>query len=146
MSRKNNNALFYTCSLIEIIGRTNQLRRSDVVKHLGEDVIQHIYNYSDIYHCEPIQKIADDFIQEYAIPKGKFDNVKSCVYAVPGYFVIGQVYERLIEDISNEDNIVEKLIEVYQSWIDEYISNYNIAVYYQSRDYILACYKHGEIL
>ena len=146
MSRKNNNALFYTCSLIEIIGITNQLRRSDVVKHLGEDVIQHIYNYSDIYHCEPIQKIADDFIQEYAIPKGKFDNVKSCVYAVPGYFVIGQVYERLIEDISNEDNIVEKLIEVYESWIDEYISNYNIAVYYQSRDYILACYKHGEIL
>lgn len=146
MSRKNNNALFYTCSLIEIIGRTNQLRRSEVVKHLGEDVIQHIYNYSDIYHCEPIQKIADDFIQEYVISKGKFDNVKSCVYAVPGYFVIGQVYERLIEDISNEDNIVEKLIEVYQSWIDEYISNYNIAVYYQSRDYILACYKHGEIL
>ncbi len=146
MSKKNNNNLFFTCSLIELIGRTNQLKRSSVVKHLGENTINHIYNYSDVYHCEPIQKVADDFIREYDIPKGDFNNISSCVYEVPGYFIIGQVYERLIEDISEEETIITKLMEVYQSWMDEYLSNYNIAVYYQSREYMVACYQHGEIL
>ena len=40
---KNNNALFYTCSLIEYIGRTIKQRRSAVVKYLGANTIKRIY-------------------------------------------------------------------------------------------------------
>ena len=36
--------------------------------------------------------------------------------------------------------------EVYHSWIDAVISDYNTDFYYQSRDYIAACYKEGEVL
>jgi len=36
--------------------------------------------------------------------------------------------------------------EVYHSWIDAVISDYNTDFYYQSRDYIAACYKAGEII
>lgn len=35
--------------------------------------------------------------------------------------------------------------EVYTSWIDDAISNYNSDFYYQSRDYLFACYQEGEI-
>lgn len=146
MSKKNNNALFYTCSLIEYVGRANLLERSTVVKLFGADIIRRIYNYSDVFHSEPIKKVADEFIAESNLKHGSFDSEAECVFTVPDYWTIGQVYERLIEDVSGEDNILEKLMEVYTSWIDEYLSNYNIAVYYQSREYIAQCYKSGNIL
>ena len=56
MAAKNNNALFYTCSLIEYIGRTKKETRCKIVEDLGKDTIQRIYNYSDVFHCEPIEK------------------------------------------------------------------------------------------
>lgn len=143
---KNNSALFYTCSLIEYIGRERKLKRSDVACALGEKTIRRIYRYADVFHCEPIEKTADDFITNLNIPEGSFDNVASCRYNVPDYWTIGEVYERLIEDISDdEEHVVSKLVEVYTSWIDGVISNYNTDFYYQSREYIRECYRQGKI-
>lgn len=143
---KNNSALFYTCSLIEYIGRERKLKRSDVARALGEKTIRRIYRYADVFHCEPIEKTADDFITNLNIPEGSFDNVASCRYNVPDYWTIGEVYERLIEDISDdEEHVVSKLLEVYTSWIDGVISNYNTDFYYQSREYIRECYRQGKI-
>ena len=94
---KNNSDLFYTCSLIEFIGREQKLKRSALVKLLGRPTIRRIYKYADVFHCEPIAKTIDH------------------------------------------------LMEVYTSWIDDAISNYNSDFYYQSRDYLFACYQEGEI-
>ena len=145
---KNNSALFYTCSLIEFIGRKQKLKRSELVNYMGRKIIERIYRYSDVFHCEPIEKTADDFITRLNIPEGDFDNVASCRYTVPDYWTIGEVYERLIEDISGDDeeHVIDKLMEVYSSWTDAAISNYNTDFYYQSRGYIYACYKEGKIL
>ena len=41
---KNNNNLFFVCSLIEYIARKTKNRRSDIVIQLGND-IQQIYEY-----------------------------------------------------------------------------------------------------
>ena len=144
---KNNSDLFYTCSLIEFIGRKQKLKRSELVRILGENVISRIYHYADVVHCEPIEKTADDFITNLHIPKGTFDNIAACRYSVPDYWVIGEVYERLIEDISGDDeeHLIQKLIEIYTSWIDAAISNYNTDFYYQSRDYICECFREGII-
>ena len=51
------------------------------------------------------------------------------------YWTIGEVYERLIEDVSGDrkESRVERLIEVYTPWLDDVISNYNSDFYYQSR-------------
>ena len=92
---KNDSALFYTCSLIEYIGRQQKLNRSDLVRFIGEKAIKQIYRYADVFHCEPIEKTADDFITNLNIPKGAFDNVASCRYDVPDYWTIGEVYEGL---------------------------------------------------
>ncbi len=144
---RNNSALFYTCSLIEFIGRRQKLKRSELVQFLGSKVVKRIYRYADVFHCEPIEKTADDFITNLNIPAGSFDNVASCRYTVPDYWTIGEVYERLIEDISGDDeeHIIDRLIEVYTSWIDAAISNYNTDFYYQSREYICLCYREGKI-
>ncbi len=144
---KNNSALFYTCSLIEYIGRERKLKRSEVVHVLGESAIRRIYRYADVFHCEPIEKTADDFNTNLNIPEGDFDNVASCRYTVPDYWTIGEVYERLIEDLSGsrEEEVLKNLMEVYTSWIDRVISNYNSDFYYQSREYILECYREGRV-
>ena len=83
---KNNSALFYTCSLIEFIGRERKLKRSELVQFFGKKVIERIYRYADVFHCEPIEKTADDFITNLNIPTGSFDNVSSCRYNVPDYW------------------------------------------------------------
>lgn len=142
---KNDSALFYLCSLIEFIGRQQKLRRRDVVNNIGEKTLRRIYSHADILHCEPIEKTADDFIVICDIPEGGFDNVVSCKYEVPDYWTIGEVYERLIEDVC-EDDVIAKLIEVYNSWIDREISNYNSDLFYQPRDYLRECYLAGKIL
>ena len=144
---KNNSALFYTRSLIEYIGRDQKQTRDNVVKLLGREIIKRIYRYADVFHCEPIEKTADDFINMCNIPVGTYNNVEKARYEVPDYWTIGEVYERLIEDVSedNTEAIVDSLIAVYNSWISDAISNYNTDFYYQSREYICQCYTEGKI-
>lgn len=67
------------------------------------------------------------------------------MYNVPDYWNIGAVYQRLIESLDSK-NIIDKLIEVYNSWITEYIDNYNIAVYYMSPQYLQLSYEEGKLL
>ena len=110
---KNNSDLFYTCSLIEYIGRKQKQRRETVVKLLGRETIRRIYRYADVFHCEPIAKTADDFIHICNIPVGAYDNLEKAKYEIPDYWTIGEVYERLIEDVS-EDSTRRLLIRLWQ--------------------------------
>ena len=144
---KNNSDLFYTCSLIEYIGRKQKQKRETVVKLLGRETIRRIYRYADVFHCEPIAKTADDFIHICNIPVGAYDNLEKAKYEIPDYWTIGEVYERLIEDVSEDSTeaIVDTIMAVYSSWISDAISNYNSDFYYQSREYICQCYTEGEV-
>lgn len=145
MGAKNDSNLFYTCSLIEYIGRVIKRNRREVTEFLGMETIERIYEYADVFHCEPIEKVAAEFIEEFQIKKGNYDNEADCRYLVPDYWTVGEVYERLIED-SYSSRLVEGIWEVYHSWISDSISDYNTDFYYQPRDYIAACYKHGVVL
>ena len=129
------NSLFFTCSLLELIGRTTRQKRSAVTELLGKKVIAHIYANADVLHCEPIAKTADYYIDFCHIPVGDFDNVAACKYAVPSYWDIGKVYARLIEDVAVSD-VVDTLFMVYHSAVSDMISNYNSDFFYQSREYI----------
>lgn len=53
---KNNSALFFTCSLIEYIGRIRKLSRDKVVDYLGKDVIERIYKYADVHIANQLRK------------------------------------------------------------------------------------------
>lgn len=141
----NSSDLFFTCSLIEYIGREKKLKRSAVVDKITKEKLAHIYKKADILHCEPISKTADVFAKLCNITDGSYDNVADCKYNVPDYWDIGKVYARLIADVCDDD-IIETLFNVYHSVFSDAISNYNSDFYYQSRDYIKECYKAGEIL
>lgn len=145
MSMKNDNNLFYTCSLIEYLGRVTKNRRRDLVRYLSPD-IRRIYSHADVFHCEPIEKVADDFVERCKIPMGDYDNIESAKYEVPDYWDIGEVFERLIEDVSGDEVDPEKIAEVFSSWMADKILDFNSDLYYQPREYLAECYKAGEIL
>ena len=67
---KNNSALFYTCSLIEFIGRKQKLKRSQLVGLMGRKAIARIYRYADVLHCEPIEKNGGRRDHELQPPNG----------------------------------------------------------------------------
>ncbi len=73
-----NNNLFFLCSLIEFIGRQQKLSRDKVVLLLGHEAVKHIYEFADVLHCEPISKVADEYINLCRIETGAFDNVSAC--------------------------------------------------------------------
>ena len=54
---KNDSNLFYTCSLIEYIGREKKQRRSAVVNYLGKKTIKRIYNYADVLKSHTSRRI-----------------------------------------------------------------------------------------
>ena len=139
---KKDNDLFYTCSLIEYIGRVTKNTRKELVTYLGSD-IERIYSHADVFHCEPIEKVADEFIEKNSIPTGNYDNVSEARYEVPSYWVIGGVFERLIEDVSEEGARKEAIGEVFSSWLAERILNFNSDLYYQPRDYLAECYRES---
>ena len=140
------NDLFYVCSLIEYIGRERKLRRAEVVSGLGEETVRRIFKYADTFHCEPIAKVSNDFITMCDLPVGSFDNVATCRYEVPGYWDIGAVYARLIEDVCEGADLISKLVEVYSSWMSDALSRFNSDLFYQSREYIAECYRAGHVI
>lgn len=142
------NDLFYTCGLIEYIARKTKNIRSEVVKKLGKDRISKIYEFADVYHCENIDAVSDDFIEDASIVPGTFDNVADCGYAVPSHWDIGKVYRRLIKMVAAYEKIgvVDALIEVYNSFISSKIDDYNSSVYYENPNYIFECYIEKEML
>ena len=134
--------------MIEYSARKTKNIRSEVVKKLGKDRISKIYEFADVYHCENIDAVSDDFIEDASIVPGTFDNVADCGYAVPSHWNIGKVYKRLIKMVAAYEKIgvVDALIEVYNSFISSKIDDYNSSVYYENPNYIFECYIEKEML
>lgn len=142
------NDLFFVCSLIDYIGRRTKNYRSTVVNALGKKELQHIYDYADVYHCENIDKVSDELIKKHQITEGNFDNVANARYSVPSHWDIGKVYQRLILDVAHatESGVIDTLIAVYNSWINQKIDNYNSSMYYENPSYLFESYKAGTAL
>ena len=141
------NDLFFTCSLIEYIARKTKNTKRKVVKKLGKENIKKIYELAEVYHCENIEKVSDEFIKNADIKIGTYDVVSNCKYNLPTYWDIGKVYKRLIIMVNNDENkYVDTLIEVLSSWIIEKIDNYNSSMYYENPEYIYQCYVEGKVL
>ena len=111
--------LFFVCGLIDYIARKTKNKRTDIVNWLGKDWLQKIYDLADVYHCDNIDRVCEDFIEEAKIPDGTFDNVADCRYAIPSHWDIAKVYKRLIKQVAQEKQIgiVDALIKVQRVMI-----------------------------
>lgn len=144
---KNDNDLFYTCGLIEHIGRMKKQPRGAVAAALGDNLLHRIYEYANVLHSDSIDHVAEEYCKLANMSEGDFDNVASCRYDVPERWAIAGVFSRLTEDVAAEgEDPVQVLQDVFSSWIVDAISNYNTDFFYQPRSYIAACYEAGEVL
>lgn len=145
---KKDNDLFYACSLIDYIARKTKNNRKDVVNRLGRKQLQKIYDLADVYHCDNIDRVSEDFIEQSNIKNGSFDNVAECQYSIPSHWDIGKVYKRLIKMTAayEEIEVIDALIKVYNSFISEKIDDYNSSVYYENPSYIFESYRENKML
>lgn len=145
---KKDNDLFYLCGLIDYMARKTKNERSYIVNKLGRERLEKIYDLADVYHCDNIDRVSENFIEESDIKNGTFDNVKECGYAIPSHWDIGKVYKRLVNKVAEEDDIdtIEALIKVYNSFISPKIDDYNSSVYYENPSYIYESYREGSLL
>ncbi len=141
------NDLFFTCSLIEYIGRKTKNHRVYIVDQLGKSSVSKIYDLADVYHSDNIDRVSDDFIQTCNISEGSFDNIASAKYALPSHWDIGKVYKRLILGIAREKNIeiIDALFEAYHSFVTDKIEDFNSSFYYDAPQNILNAYLYNEI-
>lgn len=145
---REDNDLFYTCSLIDYIARKTKNTRADVVNTLGVNRIRKIYDLADIYHSDNIDRVSTDYIEDANIKNGTFDNVGMCTYSIPSHWDIGKVYKRLIKQVAETEKMdaVEALMKVYNSFISSKIDDYNSSVYYENPSYIYECYMENKML
>ena len=123
--RSKDNDLFYTCGLIDYIARKTKNIRADVVNKLGKERLEKIYDLADVYHCDNMDRVSEDFIEEAGIADGNFDNVGQCRYSIPSHWDIGKVYN---------------------SFISLKIDDYNSSVYYENPSYIYESYRESQML
>ena len=142
------NDLFFTCALIDYISRKTKNTRKTVVNALGKQRLEKIYDLADVYHCDNIDRVSGDFIEEAQISTGTFDNVADCKYAIPSHWDIGKVYKRLIKQVAEEEQIsvIDALIKVYNSFLSPKIDDYNSSMYYENPAYLFECYRENKVI
>ena len=135
------NDVFYTCSLIEYIGRVTKNHRKDVVSALGTNGVKAILDSADVFHCQSFEQSVDEIRELFPVPEGTYDTVSNCHYKVPSYTDIGKVYQRIIFDCTSTPG-VQDVIDVFSS----FISDFNTATYYCNPSYLYHSYKAGKLL
>lgn len=139
------NDVFYTCSLIEYIGRVTKNHRKDVVSAFGTNGVKAILDSADVFHCQSFEQSADEICELFPVPEGTYDTVSNCHYKVPSYTDIGKVYQRIIFDCTSTPG-VQDVIDVFSSFISDDISDFNTATYYCNPSYLYHSYKAGKLL
>lgn len=147
MNDAQKNDLFYVCCLIEFIGRKSKNRRSTIVQILGKEELTRQLDIAEVNHCLSFEQVSDEIIEYFNIREGNFDTVGSCKYNVPSVQAIGKVYQRLIISIIlKQDNLVDVLFKVFNSFISDEISDFNSSVYYSNPEYLKYSYLEGRLL
>lgn len=145
MMSKEMNDLFFVCSMIEKVARESKQKQSYIINTVGKDNIRRLYKYADVFHCENPDKVSYEIIEKNNIEMGNYDKISCLKYKIPTYWEIGEIYSRLIINV-NKNDIIDTLFEVYNSWIEKIMDNYNSSFYYESPEYHVACYEEGRVL
>ena len=146
MTEKERNDYFYVCELIEYIARETLNHRGDIVSAIGRKGVEKLLHDAEVDHCLSFEQVGDEVISYYKIKNGNFDTISACKYSVPSFLDIGKLYSIMIEDCAKPGNEVQELINIFNSFISDEISNFNSDLYYQNPDYLEWSYREGKLL
>lgn len=146
MTEKERNDYFYVCALIEYIARETLNHRGDIVSAIGRKGVEKLLHDAEVDHCLSFEQVGDEVISYYKKKNGNFDTISACKYSVPSFLDIGKLYSIMIEDCAKPGNEVQELINIFNSFISDEISNFNSDLYYQNPDYLEWLYREGKLL
>lgn len=146
MTEKERNDYFYVCALIEYIARETLNHRGDIVSAIGRKGVEKLLHDAEVDHCLSFEQVGDEVISYYKIKNGNFDTISACKYSVPSFLDIGKLYSIMIEDCAKPGNEVQELINIFNSFISDEISNFNSDLYYQNPDYLEGSYREEKLL
>ena len=141
---KQDEGMRYLCALIEHISRTFQIDNPTVVRTLGKANLQRIYDHAEVFHCELLEAVTDGWHSRVHFPTGNIDKVSACPYKVPSVWDIGMTYANLIASLPKPP--IDSLMEVFESFLPEYLDNYRTAVFFRGDDFLRLSYAEGRIL
>lgn len=140
--------LKFVCYMVERTARRIKQPNRYVVDHIGKEELLRNLSLADVLHCENPDDVADRWIAEYHMEQGNTDVLdvdKDLTPTLPTAIQMGKVYARLILSVLNaQDNLADKISEVYHSPICEKLDNYNCSAYYEPSYVITRAYNQGN--
>ena len=122
------------------------VRNRYVVERIGSRGLERQLSIADTNHCLNPEQVVSDWREEYHLENGTTDvtSIDSrYTDTVPSATQMGKVYARLIETVSQGQNLVKSLQDVYASPICDVIDNYNTGAYYEPSYIQVRAYQNG---
>ena len=77
---------------------------------LSDKVLLHQIKAAIINHCLSFEQVCDEWVEDYEILEGTFDNITTCRYTVPSVTSIGRIYQTLILAVMEQyEDVVEAI-------------------------------------
>ena len=140
------NDLYFVCYMIERVARSIKQRNRYVVERIGSRGLERQLSIADTNHCLNPEQEVSDWREEYHLENGTTDvtSIDSrYTDTVPSATQMGKVYARLIETVSQGQDLVKSLQDVYASPICDVIDNYNTGAYYEPSYIQVRAYQNG---
>ena len=138
--------LYFVCYMIERVARSIKQRNRYVVEHLGREGIARQLSIAGTNHSLNPEQVVSEWKEEYHLENGTTDVTrvdKHFAETVPSATQMGKVYARLIEIVSQGQELVPSLQKVYASPICDAIDNYNSSAYYEPSYVQARAYQNG---
>lgn len=121
-------------------------KRGDIVQSIGEKGLRKQLKDAGVNHCLSFEQVSDEIIEVYGIKNGDFDTISDCKYSIPSYLDIGKLYSIMIMDCAKPGDEVQEMMQIFQSFISDEISDFSTDLYYQNPDYLEWSYREGYLL
>ena len=138
--------LYFVCYMIERVARSIKQRNRYVVERIGRDGLARQLSIADTNHCLNPEQVVSNWKEEYHLENGTTDVTRvdsRFTDTVPTATQMGKVYARLIETVSQGQDLVQTLQDVYASPICDAIDNYNSSAYYEPSYVQVRAYQNG---
>ena len=138
--------LYFVCYMIERVARSIKQPNRYVVERIGKDGLARQLSIADTNHCLNPEQVVSNWKEEYHLENGTTDVTRvNSLYTdtVPSATQMGKVYARLIENISQGQDLIQSIQDVYASPICNIIDNYNSGAYYEPSYVQVRAYRNG---
>ena len=143
-----NDDIYFVCSFIEYARRRLKVPCRDVVNRLGVDVIQHIYELADVYHCMDFGRVFAEINERVGL--SSLSNIDNCERLwgedLPPDTWIGRTYARIVMRTMGDKPEGQAIFDVFNSFISDEISNFDTAVFYSPVEWLVDCYYENKLV